>query len=417
MSMDLKQHIIFFLFALLSSVFFSCNNPRQHLADKKFESFKDIISDTSVFVLEKGSPTIIKLAEFDKPTLIINTKDIIEYVRYVPLETNDDCLISSIEKIIIYQNYMYILDNFGKSVLVFDDQGKFISRIGREGKAPGEYINPINITIDENKQFLHVFDDRASKVLSYDLSGNYIKETKVGFRFTAFKILNDSTYIVNTDTRTNGHNDFIKNFKLLSVDNNWEITARGNLYDASSCSNISFSRDGLYKYGNELLYQPTFSYFVYTIDGKRMIPKYEFDVGNMRLPDFFECGITFDEFNKDFDGRKTKYAYIDQPIVESKDWLVTTFRYQARYAYLFYNKKDGAIHWNMMYDLTKLNEEFTSLAPMKGLTEEGEFFAFNDALNLKREADEFQQQTGKELTNINRIKVEDNPVMIFYKLK
>lgn len=39
---------------------------------------------------------------------------------------------------------------------LFNKQGKFIKMIGRQGKGPGEYIDPDDISIDrENKKYMY----------------------------------------------------------------------------------------------------------------------------------------------------------------------------------------------------------------------------------------------------------------------
>lgn len=67
--------------------------------------------------------------------------------------------------------------------------------------------------------------------------------------------------MINTDTRTNHHNEAIGNYKLLIVDSTWNVISRGNVYDSYQCSTLIFSREALYySKDKSILYNPMFSY-------------------------------------------------------------------------------------------------------------------------------------------------------------
>ena len=62
--------------------------------------------------------------------------------RIIPLENRKECLLSNVCKMIVTDQNMYFWDKGPSSqVLRFDLNGKFNSRIGREGHAKGEYVS------------------------------------------------------------------------------------------------------------------------------------------------------------------------------------------------------------------------------------------------------------------------------------
>ncbi|MBN2891297.1 MAG: 6-bladed beta-propeller [Bacteroidales bacterium] len=65
--------------------------------------------------------------------------DVFSEVDIIPLETNKDVLIQSVEKAILHNNCYYILDDEQAKIFVFDLKGNYISQIGNRGKGPGEY--------------------------------------------------------------------------------------------------------------------------------------------------------------------------------------------------------------------------------------------------------------------------------------
>lgn len=104
--------------------------------------------------------------------------------QLVPLETTDSSLINKIDKVIIEDNYIFILDGFSTDkVKCFSKEGKFIRKIGNMGSGPGEYRNPVDIFIDGG--FLMVYDN-PDNLLKFDFEGNFIENVRTGE--TGFKL-------------------------------------------------------------------------------------------------------------------------------------------------------------------------------------------------------------------------------------
>ncbi|MDR1155141.1 MAG: 6-bladed beta-propeller [Bacteroidales bacterium] len=92
----------------------------------------------------------------------------------VPLETNDDCLIGTIDKLEIKADRIYIFDNMSKSIFIFNMDGKFINKINAYGRAPGEYFAISAATVTDST--IIILDIALRKLLEYRLSGKFIKE-------------------------------------------------------------------------------------------------------------------------------------------------------------------------------------------------------------------------------------------------
>lgn len=108
----------------------------------------------------------------------LKLSDIVEDSRMVRLETRDDNLIGRIDRIQVYKEKIFILDRFrAKGVLVFDIEGKYLYRIGRVGKAPGEYQLPMDFTIDFYSKEVIVLND-GGQLLYYGLDGKFIRSQK-----------------------------------------------------------------------------------------------------------------------------------------------------------------------------------------------------------------------------------------------
>jgi hypothetical protein len=113
---------------------------------------------------------------------ILYSSSLFKSVTPIILETTDESLIGNIDKIEIYKDLIFVLDNIiSKKVLVFDTTGKFIRKIGNRGQGPGEYTNPTDFTIDTDNEYIYVYDGNARKLNCYNIQdGNFIRSVKTG---------------------------------------------------------------------------------------------------------------------------------------------------------------------------------------------------------------------------------------------
>ncbi len=90
--------------------------------------------------------------------------------KFIPLETNDSCLISNISNIIFDTSRIYLIDGKSNMVHVFSNTGKYITQVGDVGSGPSEYIMPVALHVDHPKQELIVADANGTKLIYYDLT-------------------------------------------------------------------------------------------------------------------------------------------------------------------------------------------------------------------------------------------------------
>jgi len=103
--------------------------------------------------------------------------DLVENIDYIPLETNDNCIVGIITSFDISENYIVLYVFQSKEVFLFKRNGKFVAKIGRQAQSNIEYISPKDVYIDELKNCIYVHD--FQRLLIYDFSGKHI----AGFSF------------------------------------------------------------------------------------------------------------------------------------------------------------------------------------------------------------------------------------------
>ncbi|UJP66648.1 6-bladed beta-propeller [Mongoliitalea daihaiensis] len=108
---------------------------------------------------------------FEKKVIL---DSLFEVSRLVFLESKEDVVIGSYDKIIINDSLLYILDKtITHAVYCFDLQGKFNFKISSLGEGPSEYIELRDITIDGS--LLEVLDFGGGKILHYDKYNGNLK--------------------------------------------------------------------------------------------------------------------------------------------------------------------------------------------------------------------------------------------------
>src|SRR5690606_38092393 len=113
-----------------------------------------------------------------------------------------------------------------------------------------------------------------------------------------------------------------------------------------------------------------------------ILPKYVFDVGSMNLPADFLCGLSVDDYIKNYDNRSSPYGFIDKPVVENDAWLITSFRYQQMNVYFFYSKVNRRYYWSIIHRTNPKSTRFVTLTPIRGYIDEDLFYGYIDGVSL-----------------------------------
>jgi len=95
-------------------------------------------------------------------------------VKTIILENNEDALIGRVHELQVFDGCIYILDKtIARSLLVFDENGRFIRKIGRMGRGPGEYFLLDDFTLDTENGVVFLLDFSCI-IHKYRLDGTYI---------------------------------------------------------------------------------------------------------------------------------------------------------------------------------------------------------------------------------------------------
>ena len=135
-------------------------------------------------------------------TIPVNTHDLVdiplstiaERIDKIELETTDESLISRIKQVLCNDEYIVIVGS--KNIFLFNNQGDFISQIGRVGNGPGEFNYAGKVCVDWKNKKLYSTD--YMQFICYNLNGEFVAEKKSIIKGKAKYAANvgESIYIV-----------------------------------------------------------------------------------------------------------------------------------------------------------------------------------------------------------------------------
>ena len=116
-------------------------------------------------------------------TVTVNTDDItsaiplskvVSGVDYVFLETEDDAIISSIDKVVFNNDNYFVLDSeISQGVFCFNKKGEFLFKVGDIGRGPEELLKITDFSVcGEN---IYLYDSKAKKINVYSMHGEFVK--------------------------------------------------------------------------------------------------------------------------------------------------------------------------------------------------------------------------------------------------
>jgi hypothetical protein len=88
---------------------------------------------------------------------------------------DSDVLGSIVDVAVDATERIYVLDGSEKSILIFDDAGRRVRTVGREGAGPGEFRDPGALRWTPDGELL-VLDFQNARYTAFDTSGTYVRD-------------------------------------------------------------------------------------------------------------------------------------------------------------------------------------------------------------------------------------------------
>lgn len=360
---------------------------------------------------DKRIPTVIKLnlskidTDFDFSTIVNDTFSII------PLETNEQCLVSQIDKIEILGNKILIRDDLAKSVFIFDLDGTFISKICKIGHGPGEYVGITDMTATDST--IVIIDRFSRKQLVYSYDGDLISEDNTVLKNiwanSIFFLGNNLNYLNNWSETKEG------NFRLFSTNTENKKFVKLLPFDNEpKALEIGIKQYSVNK--NEALVVFSGSDTIYGITAQKAFPKYYIDFAGSKV--IYKTGKVENVFNEN-DG--TKVLGISS-VNETDKYLFFTVSGTKGDYICIYNK---LTQMQVVCSNSIINKNFNRIdCDFRNLVD-GKLLQYFSPHDLKFF---YKEKYSKSAVNsllfherlrsvVNGLKDDDNPVLFVFNLK
>jgi hypothetical protein len=120
----------------------------------------------------KKSDVVIELDVSRTDTLYLS--QIADSISYIQLETNEECLLGGISKV-LYINGIYYISDRSFIVYMFDSAGKYIAQLNRFGRDEGEYSD-IQALVVDSVGHIHIMDN--GRIVEYNANLEFIAKTR-----------------------------------------------------------------------------------------------------------------------------------------------------------------------------------------------------------------------------------------------
>lgn len=370
--------------------------------------------------------TIIDLeTALTKPEGELKLSDLYASVRYVPLETNDSCLIGSYPSLLAAGNEVVVSSSAqGLQCHSFDRQtGRFITRIGHTGEDPQAYSSYPNYNGQDGLLYFPREPDRLQK---HDTKGHYHGVVKLPTKFPmpAKWAFNDSLIVGSLKNRWPS----VSSCALLSFGKDGQLkdsifdphamagydtikadygridlqALAGNVHMAVTTFGTdvawnSINGGSLYAYGNEIKYYGDFADTVYVLKGGRLQPSIAFHTGRYHFPP---------------QGRTRTTGYRDKVVITRVSETPESIRFYCSRAiysekpenyYGIYERSTGRLRLLTIGE--EITDDLTGFMPYKG-----DLIEAYEVVTWLEEHPEAKDNPA--LRPLLKMKVEDNPVMV-----
>jgi hypothetical protein len=122
--------------------------------------------------------TIDIVPQIDNP-VTLKASDIISKMRYIALETTDSSLLDIASATIILQNEYFFIQYAHQSMqwlYMFDNNGKYIRQIGKQGQGPDEYLH---FNFDVVNDTIYLYDGARRRILVYSYDNKCLKNINI----------------------------------------------------------------------------------------------------------------------------------------------------------------------------------------------------------------------------------------------
>ncbi|MBE8714800.1 6-bladed beta-propeller [Sphingobacterium hungaricum] len=279
--------------------------------------------------------------------LVVDAKEIIDTLIYLPLETTSESEFYEISQLEITEEYFYILDRTSNSIYIYDIHGNFIKKISslnEDVKIPFQKI--LRFTIDPSINKLSFNDVQSSNLYEFDLEGNFVtmaEKRPIDYLKSDYSLLQGHEIALDLfneiEKTTENHPSVLvsKNNKILFSNLDYDPTVINN-------SEIIGNKKYFYKsHSDYILFTRPYDYNIYKYDTVNGITKYSqvFFSTEHSLPEDFIDNVNYKSKRIPYIKQNKSIVYKLTDIYETEHFITYRIFTSNFSKFIIFNKKTG----------------------------------------------------------------------------
>ena len=300
--------------------------------------------------------------------------------KHIVLETTPESTMGTIDKLTVRENKIYILDKeITKSLFVFSIEGKFLYKINRAGRGPGEYIFPDDFSIDNSENEILIWDIDQKKILLYN-KNQFIKEKSIPHNFSFISHLKNHIVAVNNSCMEERNC-----FKVLLFDKDFNIKEKLEPFERKDDRVNWDLQIPLFEDNSGVYITEAFSNTIHKVDN-------DLNYAPFVTIDFQGKGISYKEKEK-----KSRDEFLSSLHKTNKAFLLDNFLKSNNLEYFtfFYNQNmvfNFSVEDKVISSYSLINENKIFFLPV--YIDENYLYAKTDAMNFIELDKNYQNKLG-----------------------
>ena len=275
----------------------------------------------------------------------INYSDWFEKIDYITLPTDSNFLIGSIDKLLVTDDYLFVMDQkISRSVSSIDRNGNVKLSLSKTGNGPGEYMLMTDISFDSKQEEVLIHCKVKQKILYYDLDGNFLREQKIPYRVRKIYPISDNTFAFYCEYYDNPKLHKLSNSPNLLLANLAppSIIEKTAYFEPPIDQSVVWNANCQFSFwGDTLSIKPDHHNTIYHITKDGIYPVYTLDFGSYNIDSKYwnqvkQRGITLEKINaySNESGLCESYRFL-----ESSNYIYFVYKQKGKIYFVLYSKK------------------------------------------------------------------------------
>lgn len=267
----------------------------------------------------------------------VKLSEIAGSIRYVPLETSTNCLLKQVHQFTFSGN-TFLVSDFA-NLFQYDDQGKFIKKIGQKGTGPKDYVFVNSVLNDDRRGISNVFT--SGKVNVYDRDMNYLRSWRLVERYYSGLVTPWGSYLMYLSSSFRLVGDTSTVYSFAEIDTSGHVIRKipNPSPIESTYHGMIYAPIPLYKHKDVVRYMDYGNDTLFTLSGSGDRSPYAIcHLGMMKRV------VDTHGFNPQQMDELASKVLVDN-ICEDDEYLYLTLRWGVteKVQYILFNKRNGEI--------------------------------------------------------------------------